>query len=89
MEDNDTKTFLFSVGKRIQNIREFRGMSRKEFGEALGLQGNSASTGVYALETYGGATRLDTVYRAARILNVTPGFLLDGGDLRTEHIKAF
>jgi transcriptional regulator with XRE-family HTH domain len=89
MADNDVETFLSSVGKRIQNLREFRGLSRREFGEALGLQGNSAGTGVYALEVGGAATRIDTIYKAAKVLDVTPGFLLDGGDLHISHTKAF
>jgi transcriptional regulator with XRE-family HTH domain len=82
-------TFLSAVGDRIQKVREFRGMTRREFGEALGLKGNSAGTGVYAIETSGNATRLDTIYKSAKVLGVTPGFLLDGGELKIEKSSNF
>ena len=81
--------FQMEVWKRIQNIREFRGISRRELGEAIGLHGNSANTGIYAVEVSGAATRIDTIFKVAQVLGVTPGFLLDGGDLRIEHIKKF
>jgi transcriptional regulator with XRE-family HTH domain len=76
------------VGERIQQVREFRGMTRRGFGEAMGLKGESANTGIYALEANGRGTRIDTVYKAARILDVSPGFLLDGGELKIERIVA-
>jgi transcriptional regulator with XRE-family HTH domain len=86
---DEVESFLSGVGQRIQKLREFRGMTRKEFGEALGLSGNSANTGVYALEVGGAATRIDTIYKSAKILNVTPGFLLDGGDLQINRVETF
>ncbi len=88
-EETEVNAFLATVGERIQKVREFRGLTRREFGEALGLKGNSASTGIYALETGGNATRLDTLYKSARILGVTPGFLLDGGELKVEKSSTF
>jgi len=84
--EEEVDVFLKKVGERIQSVREFRGMTRRAFGEAMGLKGESANTGVYALEVNGGATRLDTLYKAARILDVSPGFLLDGGDLKVERV---
>jgi transcriptional regulator with XRE-family HTH domain len=89
VQGSDVDAFLAAVGERIQKVREFRGMTRRDFGEALGLKGNSASTGVYALETGGSATRLDTIYKSAQILGVTPGFLLDGGELKIEKSSNF
>ncbi len=86
---NEVEEFVLGVGQRIQKIREFRGLTRKELGEALGLHGNSANTGVYAIEVGGAATRIDTVYKVAKILNVTPGFLLDGGDLQINRVETF
>ena len=85
----DLSAFLIAVGERVRNVREFRGLTRRELGEAIGLQGNSANTGIYALEVQGGATRIDTIFKVARVLNVKPGFLLDGGDLRIEQVKTF
>lgn len=82
-------TFLASVGDRIRKLREFRGMSRAELGEAIGLSGASANNGIYAVENNGNATRSDTLFKIARVLGVSPGFLLDGGDLRIEHTKSF
>lgn len=84
--EEEVDAFTRKVGERIQQIREFRGMTRRAFGEAMGLKGESANTGIYALEVNGGATRLDTIYKAARILDVTPGFLLDGGELKVERV---
>ena len=81
--------FLAAVGQRIQKVREFRGMSRKEMGEALGLVGNSANTSVYAIEVNGGGTRISTIFRIACILDVSPGFLLDGGDLVVKRTERF
>ena len=81
--------FLVAVGQRIQKVREFRGLSRTELGERLGLQGNSRNTGVYAIEMSGGGTRISTIYRIACILDVSPGFLLDGGDLVVKRTERF
>lgn len=89
IDSPELSAFLTSVGDRVRNIREFRGLSRRELGEAIGLRGNSANTGVYALEVQGGATRIDTIFKVARVLGVKPGFLLDGGDLRIEQVKTF
>lgn len=86
--EEEVEGFTKKVGERIQQIREFRGMTRRAFGEAMGLKGESANTGIYALEVNGGATRLDTIYKAARILDVSPGFLLDGGELKVERTVA-
>lgn len=87
--DGDVDVFLKSVGDRIRKLREFRGLTRAELGEAIGLSGASANTGVYALENNGAATRADTLYKVARVLGVSPGFLLDGGEIKVEHKKAF
>ena len=84
--EEEVDGFTRKVGERLQSVREFRGMTRRSFGEAMGLKGESANTGIYALEVNGGATRLDTIYKAARILDVSPGFLLDGGELKVERV---
>ena len=84
--EEEVEAFTKKVGERIQQVREFRGMTRRAFGEAMGLKGESANTGIYALEVNGGATRIDTIYKAAMLLNVTPGFLLDGGELKVERV---
>lgn len=86
--EEEVEAFMKKVGERIQQVREFRGMTRRAFGEAMGLKGESANTGIYALEANGRGTRIDTVYKAARILDVSPGFLLDGGELKIERIVA-
>jgi ribosome-binding protein aMBF1 (putative translation factor) len=86
---DDVRVFLASVGDRIRKLREFRGMSRAELGEAIGLSGASANNGIYALENNGAATRADTIYKVARVLGVSPGFLLDGGEIKVEQKKAF
>lgn len=84
--EEGVEAFMKKVGERIQQVREFRGMTRRAFGEAMGLKGESANTGVYALEVNGAATRIDTLYKVALLLNVTPGFLLDGGELKVERV---
>jgi hypothetical protein len=53
------------------------------------LSGASANNGIYAVENNGNATRSDTLFKIARVLGVSPGFLLDGGELRIEHTKSF
>ncbi len=83
------QTFLTGVGQRIQKVREFRGMTRKELGERLGLTGTSANTSVYSLEVGGGGIRISTIYKVACILDVSPGFLLDGGDLVVKRTERF
>jgi transcriptional regulator with XRE-family HTH domain len=85
----DMVAFSEAVAARIQRVREFRGLSRRELGEAIGLLGNSANTGVYALEVGGNAPRLGTIYKLAKALDVTPGFLLDGGELKIEKSSNF
>ena len=86
---DELPVFLASVGDRIRKLREFHGMSRAELGEAIGLSGASANNGIYAVENNGNATRSDTLFKIARVLGVSPGFLLDGGELRIEHTKSF
>lgn len=81
---DNAETFLKAVGERIQRIREEKGLSRRELGMAIGLSESSASAGVYGIETTGRALQIDTLYNVASALGVTPGFLLDGGELRIE-----
>jgi transcriptional regulator with XRE-family HTH domain len=85
----DMTEFLDTVAERIQKVREFRGMSRRELGEALGLSGNSANTSVYAIEVGGNSPRLGTIYKLAKALDVSPGFLLDGGELKVAKSSNF
>lgn len=79
--------FCAEVGRRIEKVREFRKMSRQELGEAIGLTGQSAVTGAYSLETSGRSLGIETIAKVAAALNVTPGFLLDGGEIRVEHVE--
>jgi hypothetical protein len=37
----------------------------------------------------GGGTRISTIYKIAAILDVSPGFLLDGGDLVVKRTERF
>lgn len=85
----DVEAFVLSVGTRIQKVREFRGLTRKELGHAIGLTGNSANTGVYAMEVAGNALRIDTIFKVAKALDVTPGFLLDGGEMKVFRTESF
>ena len=77
-------TFLKGVGHRIEAVREARGLTRRELGIAIGLGEPSASAGVYGVEMSGRATQIDTIFKLAKALGVTPGFLLDGGELTLE-----
>jgi DNA-binding XRE family transcriptional regulator len=87
--DTELRQFLVAVGQRILKVREFRNMSRKELGEAIGSVGASANTTVYAIEMNGAGTRISTIYKIARVLDVSPGFLLDGGDLVVKRTERF
>lgn len=85
----ELETFLRQVGERIERVRTIRGMSRKELGVAIGSTEVSANPTINAVETRGQGTQIDTIFKIAQALNVTPGFLLDGGDLtisRTERV---
>lgn len=77
----EVEEFLNKVGARIAKVREFRGMSRKDLGLAIGMKEASANAGIYAVETGGHGTQIDTIFRIANALAVSPGFLLDGGEL--------
>jgi transcriptional regulator with XRE-family HTH domain len=77
----EMEEFLAAVGRRIEKVRELRTMSRRDLGMAVGMNEASANAGVYALETGGRGTQIDTIFKVAKALNVTPGFLLDGGEL--------
>lgn len=81
MSAEEIESFLRAVGERIQRIREEKGMTRRELGLAVGLAESSANAGIYNIETAGRATQIDTLYAIAGALGVTPGFLLDGGEL--------
>lgn len=85
----DVTAFVLSVGARVQKVREFRGLTRRELGLAIGLTGNSANTGVYAIEVSGNALRIDTIFKVATALDVTPGFLLDGGEMKVFRTESF
>ena len=77
----EVEEFLKSVGERIAKVREVRGMTRLELGLAIGMNEASANAGVYSVETAGMGTQIDTIFRIANALAVSPGFLLDGGEL--------
>ncbi len=77
----ELEAFVLGVGTRIQRVREARGLSRRDLGIAIGLNEQSANPGVHGVETSGRATQIDTLYRIAKALGVSPGFLLDGGSL--------
>lgn len=82
MENKEKPTrvqeFLETVGKRIEQIRELRGLSREEVATLTDL----TYAGIYAAETKGHGTQIDTIYKIATALDVSPGFLLDGGTLK-------
>ncbi len=77
----DVRDQVVTVGTRIERIRELRGLSRKEVGIAIGMAEKHASSGIYAVERNGNATQIDTIIKIAKVLDVKPGFLLDGGEL--------
>ena len=77
----DLDTFLRQVGERIERVRTIRGLSRKELGLAIGSTEVSANPTINAIETRGQGTQIDTIFKIAAALGVTPGFLLDGGEL--------
>jgi transcriptional regulator with XRE-family HTH domain len=78
--DNETKNFLTNVANRIEQVRELRGLSRQEVATAAGL----TYAGMHAIETRAQGTQIDTLFRVAKALGVTPGLLLDGGTITRE-----
>jgi transcriptional regulator with XRE-family HTH domain len=77
MESNTIPDFLTAVGQRIEKVRELRGLTRDE----LATRAAMTYAGVYAVETKGHGTQIDTLYKIAVALDVSPGFLLDGGSI--------
>jgi transcriptional regulator with XRE-family HTH domain len=77
----DLEAFLLAVGTRVQRVREARGLSRRDLGLAIGSTETSANAAIHGIETGGRATQIDTIFKVAAALNVSPGFLLDGGEL--------
>lgn len=78
--DGDIHEFLKAVGKRIEKIRELRGWTRNELASATG----TSYASIYSVERHGNGTQIDTIYKVAKALGVTPGALLDGGTLTVE-----
>ena len=76
--NSSVQSFLDTVGKRMEKVRELRGLTREEVANKTGL----TYAGIYAAETKGHGTQIDTIYKIATALDVSPGFLLDGGTLR-------
>ena len=74
---HDLIEFLNAVGDRIARIRQVRGMSRDDLADATGL----TYAGIYATETRGQGTQIDTIYKIAKALDVSPGVILDGGTI--------
>ena len=78
--DNEIKNFLTNVANRIEQVRELRGLARQEVAKAAGL----TYAGMHAIETRAQGTQIDTLFRVAKALGVTPGLLLDGGTVTRE-----
>ena len=78
--DNEIKNFLTNVANRLEQVRELRGLSRQEVAKAAGL----TYAGMHAIETRAQGTQIDTLFRVAKALGVTPGLLLDGGTVTRE-----
>lgn len=75
--NSSVQSFLDTVGKRMEKVRELRGLTREEVANKTGL----TYAGIYAAETKGHGTQIDTLFKIATALDVRPGFLLDGGTL--------
>lgn len=75
--NSSVQSFLDTVGKRMEKVRELRGLTREEVANKTGL----TYAGIYAAETKGHGTQIDTLFKIATALDVKPGFLLDGGTL--------
>jgi transcriptional regulator with XRE-family HTH domain len=78
--DEETRAFLKTVGARIEKIREIRGMTRNDLASATG----TAYASIYSVERHHNGTQIDTIFKIAKALGVTPGALLDGVTLTVE-----
>ena len=87
MRSDDEATFLRTVGNRIKRIREMQGLSTSEVGARLGMNPASAPAGVAQIESGKHGTQIDTIFRVASALGVTPGLLLDGGEVTMKVVK--
>jgi transcriptional regulator with XRE-family HTH domain len=87
MRTDDEANFLRSVGNRIKRIREMQGHTAADLGVKLGMNPASAATGVIQIESGKHGTQIDTLYRVANALGVTPGLLLDGGEVELRVVK--
>jgi transcriptional regulator with XRE-family HTH domain len=87
MRSDDEATFLRNVGNRVKRIREMQGLTAADFGIRLGMNPQSSATGVYQIENGKHGTQIDTLFRVANALGVTPGLLLDGGEVELRVVK--
>ena len=77
---NEVHDFLKTVGARIEKIRELRNMTRNDLAGATG----TSYASIYSVERHANGTQIDTIYKIAKALGVTPGALLDGVTLTVE-----
>lgn len=87
MRTDEEETFLRSVGNRIKRIRELQGLSTSDLGARLGMNPASAPAGVAQIESGKHGTQIDTLFRVANALGVTPGLLLDGGQVEMKVVR--
>lgn len=78
---------LMTVGERIKRIREFRDVTQKELGLALGYPENSAAVRIAQYEASTRVPKIDTAREMAKILRCNFVAIYDGNDLgRAERI---
>ena len=80
MKDEAVHEFLKTVGTRVEKIRELRSMTRNDLAAMTG----TSYASIYSVERNAHGTQIDTIYKIAKALGVTPGALLDGTTLTVE-----
>ena len=69
--------FLKKIGKRIKQIRKEKGLSQQQFAAALDYEKSNASR----LESGKINPKIGTLYKVAKVLNVTLSYLIDNIDM--------
>jgi transcriptional regulator with XRE-family HTH domain len=70
-----------TIGERIKRIREFRKLTQKEVGLAVGFPENSAAIRIAQYESNTRVPKKETIHELARVLNCYYVAIYDGSDL--------
>lgn len=80
-EDQHNEVIL-KLGHRIKILRDLHGITQLELGQKIG---HTNATSISTFETGTQSMSVRNLIKIASVLGVTPGALLDGGDVTVTH----